>query len=115
LVFGDPEQLAWLEGLLHPRVVREYLAWREDQTAPITVTEVPLLYEVGGETRFDRVVVITAPAEVREERRGSNADREARLIPDEQKVDRADFAYVNTGSLDELDRFVAGVVEELTP
>ena len=40
-------QLAWLEGLLHPRVVAHYLAWRERQTAPLAVTEVPLLYETG--------------------------------------------------------------------
>jgi Dephospho-CoA kinase len=53
-VFGDREALAWLEGLLHPRVSAEYLKWR-DQVAklpdppPVTVTEVPLLYEVGGD------------------------------------------------------------------
>ena len=41
------------------------------------------------------------------------ADREARLIPDEEKLRRADFAYVNDGSLEDLDAFVAGVVEEL--
>ena len=40
-------------------------------------------------------------------------DRERRLIPDEEKVARADFAYVNDGSLEELDRFVSGVVEKL--
>jgi dephospho-CoA kinase len=113
-VFADRELLAWLEGVLHPLVSREYLVWRARQTAPLTVTEVPLLYEVGGEERFDKVVVITAPREVREGRRGSNADREARLVPEEEKVKRADYVYVNTGSLDELDRFVAGVVEELT-
>jgi dephospho-CoA kinase len=113
-VFGNPELVAWLEGLLHPKVVREYLAWRDEQTAPLTVTEVPLLYEVGGETRFDHVVVITAPPEVRASRREVADARQARLIPDEEKLRRADYAYVNTGSLEELDRFVAAVVEELS-
>lgn len=113
-VFADREALDWLEGLLHPLVVREYLAWREAQTASLTVTEVPLLYETGGETRFDRVVVVTAPQEVRAARRGRADDREARLLPEEDKVARADWAYVNTGSLAELDRFVAGVIEELS-
>jgi len=51
---------------------------------------------------------------VREERRGAFVDRESRLIPDEEKLRRADFAYVNDGSLEELDAFVAGVVKELT-
>jgi dephospho-CoA kinase len=113
-VFGDREQLAWLEGLLHPRVVREYMAWQEEQTAPVTVTEVPLLFEAGGDTRFDKVVVITAAARLRGGRSPQADDREQRLLPDDEKVRRADFAYENTGSLDELDAWVAGVVEELT-
>lgn len=118
-VFADRDALAWLEGLLHPRVVREYAAWRaqlEKSPHPpaVVVTEIPLLYETGGEARFDKVVVITAPTAVREKRRGSVADREARLLPEEEKVRRADYVYENTGSLDDLDRFVAGVVEELS-
>ena len=50
------------------------------------MTEVPLLYEVGAETRFDKVVVVTAPTKLREARRGGRADdREARLIPDRRE------------------------------
>jgi hypothetical protein len=52
---------------------------------------------------------------VREARRGGAADREARLVPEDEKVRRADFSYVNEGSLEELDAFVAGVLEELRP
>jgi len=114
IVFKDPSELEWLEQLLHPRVVTAQRAWLDRVTEPIAVVEIPLLYETGGESRFDAVVVITAPAEVRAERRGTFDDRESRLIPDDEKVRRADFAYVNDGSLEDLDRFVAGVVERLT-
>jgi dephospho-CoA kinase len=115
IVFADPEQLAWLEALLHPRVVREYLAWREQQTAPVTVSEIPLLYETGGEKRFDHVVVITAPPAVRARRaRVDLAGREQRLLPEDEKVRRADFAYVNDRSLDELDAFVADVLARVS-
>src|SRR5207248_1767798 len=116
LVFGDREQLDWLERLLHPRVVREYLQWREDlgrlpNPPRVCVTEVPLLYEVGGDERFDKVVVITAPAEIRAERSEAAGElRETRLIPDEEKAKRADFVFVNDGTLQELDEFVAGVM-----
>ena len=79
----------------------------------MAVNEVPLLYEAGIEGRFDAVVVITAPRELRAERRELD-EREERLIPDDEKVQRADFSYVNDGSLDELDAFVAGVVSTLT-
>jgi dephospho-CoA kinase len=78
------------------------------------VTEVPLLYETGAEKRFDAVVVITAPRELRRRRRPLNDDREARLLPEEEKLALADYAYVNEGSLEELDAFVADVVAKLT-
>ncbi len=79
------------------------------------MTEVPLLYEVGAETRFDKVVVITAPAKLREARRGGRKDdREARLLPDKEKAKRGDFVYVNTGTPEELDAWVADVMATLT-
>ncbi len=119
-VFRDREALDFLEKLLHPLVSREYMAWREQlaklpNPPQVCVTEVPLLYEVGAETRFDKVVVITAPTKLREARRGGwKDDREARLVPDREKAKRADFTYVNTGTLDELDAWVAEVMATLT-
>ena len=118
-VFNDRDALRWLEELLHPLVAAEYLQWREDlaklPNAPqVCVTEVPLLYEVGGDARFDKVVTITAPTKLRRARSVVAVDeREARLIPDKEKVERADYAYTNTGSLEELDAFVASVMDDL--
>jgi dephospho-CoA kinase len=119
-VFRDRELLAWLEGLLHPRVSAEYLRWRDElgklpDPPAVCVTEVPLLYEAGGESRFDKVVVITAPRKLREARTQKvlGANREERLLTDAEKAKRADYVYVNTASVEELDAFVAGVMEEL--
>jgi dephospho-CoA kinase len=119
-VFGDRDRLAWLEGLLHPLVSREYLTWRKqlaalDEPPRVCVTEVPLLFEVGAEERFDKVVVITAPAALREQRRRvARDDRDARLLPDREKVRRADFHYVNTGSFEDLFAWVGDVMAQLT-
>jgi dephospho-CoA kinase len=75
---------------------------------------VPLLYEVGAQDRFDKVVVITAPVKLREARANVPlAGRSDRLISDREKIERADFSYVNTGTLEELDAWVAGIMEEL--
>jgi dephospho-CoA kinase len=118
-VFNDREALAWLEQLLHPLVAAEYLQWRDQlaglPNAPrVCVTEVPLLYESGGESRFDSVVVITAPSKLRKARSEMALDeREVRLIDDREKVERADYAFKNTGSLEELDAFVASVMHDL--
>jgi len=120
VVFADRAKLDFLEGLLHPKVAAEYLTWREQLGAlpeppEVCVTEVPLLYETGGDVRFDKVVVITAPAKLREQRRRvTRDDRDERLLPDKEKLKRADFAYVNTGTLEDLDAWVAGVMKELT-
>jgi dephospho-CoA kinase len=120
VVFADKGELDWLERLLHPRVVAAYLRWRDElgqlsDPPAVCVTEVPLLYEVGGDTRFDAVVVVTAAPEVRISRQvRPMQERERRLIPDEEKMARADFAYVNDGSLEDLDAFVADVVAKLT-
>jgi len=118
VVFNDPHELDWLEELLHPRVVQEHDAWREElartENPPaVTVTEVPLLYETGGEKRFDAVVVITASPEVRAQRRPIADTREQRLLSEEEKVRLADYSYVNEGTLDELDAFVADVMARL--
>ena len=119
-VFKDRPALDFLEKLLHPLVSREYMTWREQLAAlpnppEVCVTEVPLLYEVGAEQRFDKVVVITAPSKLREARLGGRKDdREARLVPDREKAKRADFTYVNTGTPDQLDAWVAEVMATLT-
>jgi dephospho-CoA kinase len=114
VVFADRSQLAWLEALLHPRVLDRYAAWYERQDAALVAAEIPLLYETGGEARFDAVAVITAPEEVRRARASVPLEgRSERLIPDEEKIRRADYAYVNDGTPEELDEWVAQVVRSL--
>jgi dephospho-CoA kinase len=120
IVFNDEAALGWLEALLHPLVSAEYLQWRDDLAAlpdapRVSVTEVPLLYETGGDTRFDKVVVITAPANLRRARSDVAIDeRDGRFLPDREKIERADWAFKNMGSLEELDAFVKSVMAELT-
>lgn len=113
IVFRDRAELDWLERLLHPHTRSAADAWIASVESPLAVVEIPLLYETGGESRFDAVVVVTAPPEVRGARRADLAARESRLIADEEKAKRADFVFVNDGSLDDLDAFVQTVVEAL--
>jgi dephospho-CoA kinase len=119
IVFSDREELRWLESLLHPLVSATYLRWRDelanaDEPPKVCATEVPLLYEVGADEHFDLVVAVTASPEARAARlRRPVADREGRLLPDEEKLRRADFGYVNDGSLADLDAFVSGLMAKL--
>ena len=120
VVFNDRDALQWLEELLHPLVSAEYLRWRDHLAAlpdapKVTVTEVPLLYETGGQERFDKVVVITAPAKLRRARSHvATEDREGRFLPDAEKLKLADYSFKNTGSIEELDAFVASVMHDLS-
>ncbi len=121
IVFAEPVELEWLETLLHPLVAEAQCRWRDGLAArpdppAVCVIEVPLLYETGGEARFDAVVAVTASPATRAARTAvpDLPLRERRLLPDEEKLRRADFAYVNDGTLEELDAFAASVIARLT-
>ncbi|MCW2950488.1 MAG: dephospho-CoA kinase [Thermoleophilia bacterium] len=125
IVFNDEVERRWLEALLHPRVGAAWLAFADEQAAlaeppDFLVAEVPLLFEAGLQDRYDAVVVITAPHATRMERaaaRGSArslpAERAAAQMSEREKAERSDYAYVNTGSFEELDAFAHDVLAEL--
>ena len=122
--FATPEDRAWLEGLLWPRVGKRIAAWRAEQLErdppPVAlVVEVPLLFEAGMEGAFDATVAVVADEEVRAQRaagRGHEAvdERVARQLPQDEKATRADHAVVNDGSIEDLERNLSSVVGMLT-
>ena len=122
LVFGDPEALARLEAIVHPAVAElrsEFLL--EHAGAPILLFDIPLLFEKGGESRVDQVVVVSAPAEIQRQRvlgrPGMTADKFAYIlslqVPDAEKRARADHVIDTSGSLDETRRAVRELVKHL--
>lgn len=122
LVFGDPEALARLEAIVHPAVAElrsEFLL--EHAGAPILLFDIPLLFEKGGESRVDQVVVVSAPAEIQRQRvlgrPGMTADKFAHIlslqVPDAEKRARADYVIDTSGSLDETRRAVRELVKHL--
>jgi dephospho-CoA kinase len=125
IVFHDDAERRWLEALLHPRVGEEWHRFVEEQRAlpeppRFIVAEVPLLFEANLQDRYDAIVTITAPLELRIERADArddgkhlSAERAAAQMPDETKAERADFAYANTGSLEDLDAFAGRVLDAL--
>jgi dephospho-CoA kinase len=106
IVLADRDKLALLEGLVHPAVIdarKEFIAAHPD--AETLVFEIPLLFETGGEKEFDKIVVVSAPAEIQRarvlERPGMTAAKLdsilARQTPDQEKRSRADFV-IETGT-----------------
>ena len=120
-VFSDREALDFLEKLLHPLVSREYLTWRE-QLAALPRPAPGLRHGGAAPLRGRRRDALRQGRRghgAAEAARGAGAgradDREARLLPDREKVKRADFSYVNTGTPEELDAWVGGVMAALAP
>jgi len=119
--FAGPEERAWLEGLLWPRVGQRMLAWRAEQepVAPALVVEVPLLFESGLDAAFDATIAVVADEATRRERaaaRGHAAvdERAARQLPQEEKAARATYAVQNSGSLADLEAALSAVLAKLT-
>jgi dephospho-CoA kinase len=117
-VFSDDIARRWLERLLHPLVADELERWRGEQEAldpaAVLVHEVPLLYEAGAADRYDAVVLITAPDDVRRARSPERFDERASAqLPEAQKVARAQHVYVNDGTPEELERWVAALVARI--
>jgi len=116
-VFADPAEREWLEGLLLPLIEERFQAWRAQQVAagsPLLVHEAPTLFEAGREDRYDLIVTVTAPVELREQRRPGASQRMAHQLPEAEKAARSHEVYENTGSLEQLDDWVAALVARLT-
>ena len=105
-VLGSPGELAALEAIVHPAVHAARSRFILDHAdAPALLFDIPLLFETGGDEAFDKVIVVSAPAEVQRKRVLARPGMTpakldailARQTPDEEKRRRADFV-VDTGT-----------------
>jgi dephospho-CoA kinase len=122
--FAAPEERAWLEGLLWPRVGERVAAWRATEAAKeppprALVVETPLLFEAGLDGLYDATLVVVADEAVRARRaaaRGHAAvdERTARQLSQEEKAARADHVVRNDRDLAALEQELAAVLEKLS-
>ena len=120
IVFSDPGELAFLEGVLHPRVGVHVLDWRQNLGADVevAVVEVPLLFEAAMEGAFDATVAVVAGDEIREARlreRGQPGleGREGRQLNQGEKERRTDHVIRNEGSIEELESKVSELIDQI--
>ncbi len=101
-VIGKPENMKKLEAIIHPMVHKqeqEFLQKAETRGDKLVVLDIPLLFETGGKNRVDKIIVVTAPAEVQRQRvlarEGMTEEKFeailARQVPDSDKREQADF------------------------
>jgi dephospho-CoA kinase len=125
VVFGDPDERQWLEGLLWPRVGERIASWRDqvehaDPRPRAAVVEVPLLFESGMEAVFDRTIAVVADEDVRNERAGARGhrgveSRTSRQLSQDEKAERADIVVRNDGTLDDLERALSSALGTMEP
>jgi dephospho-CoA kinase len=123
-VMGDLAALRQLEAIVHPMVQdaeRRFLAEAEAKGAPVVVLDIPLLFETGGDSRVDAVVVATAPAEVQRARamtRSGMTEQRfeamlARQMPDSEKRLRADFLVDTSRGFDDARAQVRAILDKV--
>lgn len=108
IVLEDAEKLAELERIVHPAVRDARQAFIDkNRDAPAVLFDIPLLFETGGATEFDKVIVVSAPANIQRSRvlsRPGMTEEKLdailqRQMPDEEKRARADFVIDTSADL----------------
>lgn len=123
-VFSRPQARQELNRILHPWIARELqerLAQCQSLGDPLVVVEIPLLFELGLETLYDRIIVVYSDVEAQKQRLSRRdartADEIAGILAAQgslrQKASRADFVVDNTGSLAATRQQVKKIVGEL--
>ncbi len=104
-VFNSPEKLTKLNSLVHPRVAKDYNQWMNEQFgAKYCLKEAALLFEAGSYQALDKIIVVTAPDELRITRvlqRDPQRDKTdvekiiKNQMPQDEKMKKAHFIIKN--------------------
>lgn len=103
LVFNNKELLEKLNAIIHPAVGRKFQAWYKKQEAPYVIYEAAILFEHGGDKKCDKVILVTAPREIRISRvikrdgvsRDEVLERMANQWAEDRKIPLADYVIEN--------------------
>ena len=105
--FGNPGKLKSLDAMVHPRVAEDYAAWAAAQDRPYVIKEAALLFEAGSYKSLDKIIVVSAPEDLRIKRvmardphRSEQTLRDIirNQMPESEKTNRADFVVMNDES-----------------
>ena len=111
IVFSDPKRRKELEGVIHPHVFEKIKEKINASEKRIILVEVPLLFEAGFETLFDKILVVTCNSSVKLKRlkrkrfpASEVRARERAQMPESQKAQRADFVIDNSKTIYQTQR-----------
>ncbi|UDF03588.1 dephospho-CoA kinase [Asticcacaulis sp. AND118] len=121
---SNPEKFPLLNAIVHPATVADREGFLEQHAAagtPLTLSDIPLLFETGADKTFDKVLVVSAPSEVQAARvlarPGMTSEKFADIlrqqVPDIEKRARADFVIDTSHSLDANRQQVREIIQTL--
>lgn len=121
-LFADPTHTAAVNARVHPCVRDDFRQWCRRQTAPVVAMECAILFESGFDTEVDRVLMVSAPWELRLRRaveRDRTTEEKVRMrmaaqLADDEKCRRADYILLNDGIQEvdpQLQRFLKTLKE----
>jgi dephospho-CoA kinase len=103
LIFSDKEQLSFVNRLIHPIVLRDFIQWMESVNTSMSAIESAILFESGFDREMKYVICVTAPLETRIRRvmerdivdRQQILQRMGNQLPDEYICKQSDFVVYN--------------------
>lgn len=103
IIFNNQIALQQVNAVVHPVVFTEFKNWAEKQKAPYVVQEAAIIFENNHQDRFDKIITVTAPTELKIERcmkrdsisRELVIERMKNQLPDEYKMERSDYVIMN--------------------
>ena len=127
---GQSSRIVELNRIVHPAVIRSQDEWMHaislQDPNGVAIVEAALILEAGAADHFDRIIVVTCNPEQRavrfaarqkidlETARQEVARRMAAQLPDEKKVQAADFVIDNSGSIDRTREQISNVWQQLS-
>jgi dephospho-CoA kinase len=107
-VFKDGGMLKKLNGIVHPLVRKSFMSWARRQKYPYVIQEAAIIFENKNQDFYDKIVLVTAPKEVRVDRilkrdgppREKILERMGNQWPDSKKIPLSDFV-INNENLNE--------------
>ncbi len=103
-VFNDKSLLEKLNALVHPAVRTHFLEWAKQQKAAYVIQEAAIIFEMGSQDFYDKIILVTAPENIRIDRilerdsQNSPATIKARMQnqwKDARKIDTSDYVIEN--------------------
>jgi len=124
-ILANPDVVGNIEKIVHPMVrqkQKEFIATSKQKDAPLIVLDIPLLFETGGEEHVDKILVVSASADIQNtralERPGMTAEKLdlilSRQMPDQEKRAKADYIVETDKGLEHAFQQVSAIVKDLT-